>query len=150
MCAPRDHGRGRDRHRCWEKIHGDLARAWPKSDMAELFSLRVCCRRAPAAGVSKGRVGRRGAVKKLSIPAGQSAGDRAARGGSCAPDIGGSLRMPRSCVVALDLGTSGNRAIAFDEKQRVLVSAYREFPQIFPRPGWVEHDGETIWKSARA
>ncbi len=57
--------------------------------------------------------------------------------------------MPRSRIVALDLGTTGNRVIAFDSEQRIAASGYKEFPQIFPRPGWVEHDGEAIWKSAR-
>ncbi|MHB2017446.1 MAG: glycerol kinase GlpK [Candidatus Xenobia bacterium] len=57
--------------------------------------------------------------------------------------------MAADCILALDLGTTGNRAIVFDRQQRVLASAYREFPQIFPQPGWVEHDPETIWESTR-
>jgi glycerol kinase len=52
-------------------------------------------------------------------------------------------------VLALDLGTTGNRAIIFDNKQRVLSQCYEEFPQIFPKPGWVEHDAEKIWQSTR-
>lgn len=53
-------------------------------------------------------------------------------------------------VVALDLGTTGNRAIVFDRKQRVVAQAYREFTQIFPKPGWVEHDPEEIWRGVRS
>ena len=48
-------------------------------------------------------------------------------------------------VIAIDAGTTGVRAIAFDAGGRILDSAYREFTQHFPRPGWVEHDAEEIW-----
>jgi glycerol kinase len=48
-------------------------------------------------------------------------------------------------VIAIDAGTTGVRAIAFDERGRATASAYREFPQHFPRPGWVEHDADQIW-----
>ncbi len=52
-------------------------------------------------------------------------------------------------VLALDLGTTGNRAIVFDKKQRIVSSQYEEFTQIFPKPGWVEHDPEEIWRSVK-
>ena len=48
-------------------------------------------------------------------------------------------------VVAIDAGTTGVRSIAFDESGSILRSFYREFPQYFPKPGWVEHDIEEIW-----
>jgi glycerol kinase len=48
-------------------------------------------------------------------------------------------------VVALDAGTTGVRAIAFDHAGQVVASTYREFTQHFPRPGWVEHDATEIW-----
>lgn len=47
-------------------------------------------------------------------------------------------------VVAIDAGTTGVRALAFDEHGRPGSSAYREFTQHFPRPGWVEHDADEI------
>lgn len=50
-------------------------------------------------------------------------------------------------VLALDQGTSSSRAIVFDEKGTPCASSQREFPQIFPRPGWVEHDPNEIWAS---
>ncbi|MEM7586253.1 MAG: glycerol kinase GlpK [Acidobacteriota bacterium] len=50
-------------------------------------------------------------------------------------------------IVALDQGTTGSRAIVFDRQGRALGEAKQEFRQIFPRPGWVEHDPEEIWKS---
>ena len=50
-------------------------------------------------------------------------------------------------VLALDLGTTGNRAILFDRHAKVIRKAYQEFHQIFPKPGWVEHDPEEIWKT---
>ena len=50
-----------------------------------------------------------------------------------------------SVVLAIDAGTTGVRTYAVDEGGRPLRSTYREFPQHFPRPGWVEHDPEEIW-----
>jgi glycerol kinase len=52
-------------------------------------------------------------------------------------------------VLALDLGTTGNRAIVFDRRQSVVRQEYSEFPQIYPRPGWVEHDPDAIWNSVK-
>ena len=53
-------------------------------------------------------------------------------------------------VLALDQGTTSSRAIVFDENGRPRGSAQREFRQIFPQPGWVEHDPEEIWRSQLA
>ncbi len=50
-------------------------------------------------------------------------------------------------ILAVDLGTTGNRAILFDERERIVKKAYQEFRQIFPKPGWVEHDPEEIWRT---
>jgi glycerol kinase len=50
-----------------------------------------------------------------------------------------------SVVMAIDAGTTGIRAVAVDESGTPVDSAYREFPQHFPRPGWVEHDASDIW-----
>lgn len=48
-------------------------------------------------------------------------------------------------VMALDAGTTSNRAIIFDDESQIVSVAQREFTQIFPAPGWVEHDAEEIW-----
>jgi glycerol kinase len=48
-------------------------------------------------------------------------------------------------VVAIDAGTTGVRAIAFDHRGLPVSSSYREFTQFFPQPGWVEHDANEIW-----
>jgi glycerol kinase len=53
-------------------------------------------------------------------------------------------------VVALDAGTTGVRAMAVDDYGAILGTRYREFPQYFPRPGWVEHDPEEIWEATSA
>lgn len=53
-------------------------------------------------------------------------------------------------VIAIDAGTSGVRSLALDESGRPVGSAYREFPQYFPRPGWVEHDPREIWEAVTA
>ncbi|HVE73297.1 MAG TPA: FGGY family carbohydrate kinase, partial [Thermoanaerobaculia bacterium] len=50
-------------------------------------------------------------------------------------------------ILALDQGTTSSRAILFDERANVLAVAQREFRQIYPRPGWVEHDAEEIWET---
>src|SRR5688572_11919950 len=52
-------------------------------------------------------------------------------------------------VLAFDQGTTSSRAIAFGRDGRVLASAQQEFRQIFPQPGWVEHDAEEIWRTQR-
>ena len=51
-------------------------------------------------------------------------------------------------VLALDQGTTSSRAIVFDERARCVAMAQTEFRQIFPQPGWVEHDAEEIWAHA--
>jgi len=53
-------------------------------------------------------------------------------------------------VVAIDAGTTGVRAFAVDEAGRPAGWSYREFPQHFPRPGWVEHDADDIWATVQA
>ena len=50
-------------------------------------------------------------------------------------------------VVALDQGTTSSRCIIFDRDQKIVGVAQREFTQIYPRPGWVEHDPMEIWSS---
>jgi len=50
-------------------------------------------------------------------------------------------------ILALDQGTSSSRSIVFDERGQIVAMAQREFPQIFPKPGWVEHDPREIWTS---
>ncbi len=50
-------------------------------------------------------------------------------------------------VLALDQGTTSSRAIVFDEECAPISVAQREFRQIYPQPGWVEHDPEEIWRS---
>ena len=50
-------------------------------------------------------------------------------------------------VLAIDQGTTSSRAILFDRAGRVAGSAQREIEQIYPQPGWVEHDAEEIWLS---
>src|SRR6187551_626288 len=48
-------------------------------------------------------------------------------------------------ILALDQGTTSSRAIVFDQNANIVATGQREFPQIFPRPGWVEHDPNEIW-----
>lgn len=55
--------------------------------------------------------------------------------------------MARTHLLALDQGTSSSRAIVYDGQGRAVASAHREFRQIFPQPGWVEHDAEEIWRT---
>jgi len=53
--------------------------------------------------------------------------------------------MPSSFILALDQGTTSSRALVFDRAGTVRATAQREFRQIFPQPGWVEHDAAEIW-----
>jgi len=53
-------------------------------------------------------------------------------------------------ILALDQGTTGSRALVVDEAGQVLGRGYRELPQQFPSPGWVEHDPESIWATTLA
>ena len=50
-------------------------------------------------------------------------------------------------ILALDQGTTSSRAILFDHAGSIVAVAQKEFPQIFPKPGWVEHDPREIWSS---
>src|SRR5882724_12820078 len=62
---------------------------------------------------------------------------------SLARDEGGSVQY----VLALDQGTTSSRALLFDHEGTVRAVAQREFDQIFPQPGWVEHNPEQIVSS---
>jgi len=52
-------------------------------------------------------------------------------------------------ILALDQGTTSSRAILFDEHGKLVHAAQREFRQIFPQPGWVEHDAKEIFQTQR-
>src|SRR5438045_9625825 len=51
-----------------------------------------------------------------------------------------------SCVIAIGAGTTGVRSLAIGTDRLPRASSYREFPQHFPQPGWVEHDADDIWR----
>lgn len=53
----------------------------------------------------------------------------------------------RKFIIAIDLGTTGNKVYCFDEHGKTISSSYSEFTQYFPNPGWVEHDALEIWDS---
>jgi glycerol kinase len=53
-------------------------------------------------------------------------------------------------LLALDQGTSSSRSIVFDNTGQIVASSQRELPQIFPQPGWVEHDALEIWRGQLA
>ena len=55
--------------------------------------------------------------------------------------------MNQQYVMALDQGTTSSRCIIFDKAGTMKSSAQKEFPQIYPKPGWVEHDPMEIWSS---
>src|SRR5262245_5499816 len=57
--------------------------------------------------------------------------------------------MKNKFILAIDQGTTGSRAIIFNQSGKMVSSAYREFRQYFPKPGWVEHDAEEIWSSCK-
>ena len=51
-------------------------------------------------------------------------------------------------ILAIDQGTTSTRAVLFDAAGEPLAQAQRELTQHFPKPGWVEHDPEEIWRAA--
>jgi glycerol kinase len=52
-------------------------------------------------------------------------------------------------LLAIDQGTSSSRSVIYDDRATVVASAQQEFRQIYPQPGWVEHDPEEIWASVK-
>src|SRR6266545_2136281 len=58
--------------------------------------------------------------------------------------------MAASHILAIDQGTTSTRTIVFDRRLRIAGLAQKEFAQNYPKPGWVEHDPEEIWKSVVA
>src|SRR5574338_900096 len=65
------------------------------------------------------------------------------------PLLHSEARVMRS-ILALDQGTTSSRAIVFDENGAIRGLAQQEFRQIFPQPGWVEHDPTEIWATQSA
>lgn len=63
--------------------------------------------------------------------------------GACADEGGREVKY----ILAIDQGTTGSRAVIYNKAGRKIASAYEEFRQYFPRPGWVEHDPDDIWRS---
>ncbi len=53
----------------------------------------------------------------------------------------------KKAILSLDQGTTSSRAILFDREGKLLASSQKEFRQIYPRPGWVEHDPMEIWET---
>ncbi len=53
-------------------------------------------------------------------------------------------------ILAIDQGTTGTTCLVFDEQAELIGRAAREFEQHFPRPGWVEHDADEIWRVTQA
>ena len=58
--------------------------------------------------------------------------------------------MNKKYIISMDAGTTSNRAIIFDHDLNIAGIAQREFRQIYPRPGWVEHDAGEIWETQQA
>ena len=58
--------------------------------------------------------------------------------------------MKGKFLLAIDQGTSSSRTVIYDHDARVVASDQQEFPQLYPKPGWVEHDPEAIWSSVTA
>ena len=53
--------------------------------------------------------------------------------------------MEEKYIMALDQGTTSSRAVIFDQQGKIISIAAKEFRQVFPKPGWVEHDPMEIW-----
>ena len=55
--------------------------------------------------------------------------------------------MSKKYIMALDQGTTSSRAILFDKEGNIIATSQKEFTQIYPKPGWVEHNAMEIWGS---
>ena len=53
-------------------------------------------------------------------------------------------------ILSIDQGTTGSRVVVYNKNGKKIASAYREFPQYFPKPGWVEHNPMEIWESVNS
>ena len=60
------------------------------------------------------------------------------------------MAQRKTAILAIDQGTTSSRAVVFTGTYEVIAVAQREFQQIYPEPGWVEHDPEVIWATVRA
>lgn len=59
----------------------------------------------------------------------------------------GNTNQQPGYILALDLGTTGNRAFIFDSNSHIVGQAYKELKQYYPQPGWLEHDPLEIWEA---
>lgn len=59
----------------------------------------------------------------------------------------GNTNQKAGYILALDLGTTGNRAFVFDSNARIVGQVYKELTQYYPQPGWLEHDASEIWSA---
>lgn len=55
--------------------------------------------------------------------------------------------MEQKVIMAVDQGTTGTRVILFDHEGNIIANAYREIAQVYPQPGWVEHDPKEYWQT---
>ncbi|HLF62376.1 MAG TPA: FGGY family carbohydrate kinase, partial [Saprospiraceae bacterium] len=58
-----------------------------------------------------------------------------------------TLVLMQKYILSLDQGTTSSRSILFDAHGQIVAVAQQEFKQLFPQPGWVEHDPMEIWES---
>eukprot|EP01056_Protomagalhaensia_sp_Gyna25_P005753 Protomagalhaensia_sp_Gyna_25__5752@NODE_832_length_2539_cov_173_100400_g656_i0_p1_GENE_NODE_832_length_2539_cov_173_100400_g656_i0NODE_832_length_2539_cov_173_100400_g656_i0_p1_ORF_typecomplete_len541_score117_04FGGY_N/PF00370_21/4_8e83FGGY_C/PF02782_16/2_1e02FGGY_C/PF02782_16/4_9e66_NODE_832_length_2539_cov_173_100400_g656_i01441766 len=66
------------------------------------------------------------------------------------PPSAGPAGLKADYIVALDQGTSSSRVLVLDRNANIVAETHREFTQIFPKPGWVEHDPMQIWATQSA
>src|SRR5665647_2315452 len=59
----------------------------------------------------------------------------------------GEFLMSKKYILALNQGTTSSRAIIFDRNGVIISSSQKEFKQIYPHPGWIEHDPVEIWET---
>ena len=57
------------------------------------------------------------------------------------------MNTSKKFILAIDQGTTGTTTLLIDESLKIHAKVTREFPQIYPKPGWVEHNPDDIWRS---
>src|SRR5215208_8177404 len=96
------------------------------------------------------RCGRSRSISSIAPPV--AAGGASSTGPARWPTsraCGGAEGSLGPVILAIDQGTTGTTCLVFDREGRIAGRAYSEFEQHFPRPGWVEHDANDIWRVTR-
>ena len=132
-------------------VHGGLGEAVRRCVDASWCSSAAANRRHSGRGHGYRQPGRHlPPLRTLDGRPGGNRGGRAEPGGSIGMSGVDIQRERAKCILAIDQSTSATKAVIFDGAGFVVDKASREHRQIYPQPGWVEHDAEELWQNVLA